>query len=127
MIGPEEDDDYSEESLKEFMEEEGATRSRGQAIIDNDRMKDIWKEHFGIDVDKIEVDFTQYNKHIPPRISDSAYYDYFLDVPDGVVEWINYRINHPTGGVTFDSVSSLMEFAALIILVRQGAFCGFCK
>jgi hypothetical protein len=127
MIGPEEDDDFSDESLKEFMEEEGATRSRGQATIDNDQMKVLWKEQFGIDIDKIEVDFTQYNKHIPPRISKSAYYDYFLDVPDGVVEWIMGGINHPTGGVTFECVSCLMEFTALIELVRQGKFCGFCK
>lgn len=127
MIGPEEDDDFSEETLREFMEEEGATRSRGQAIIDNDRMKALWMEYFDIDIDKIEVDFTQYNMHIPPQISDADYYDHFLDVPNGIVEWIMNGVNYPTGGVTFDGVSSLMEFAAMIELVRQGKFCGFCK
>ncbi len=126
MIGPEEDDDFSEETLKEFMEEEGATRSRGQATIDNDKMKALWKAQFGIDIDELDVDFTIFDMHIPPKVKPNEYNDYFLDVPDGIVEWIMCGINHPTGGVTFDSVSSLMEFTALIELVRQDKFCGFC-
>ena len=126
MIGPEGDDDFSEETLKEFMEEECASRSRGQAIIDNDRMKAIWKEQYGIDIDDIEVDFTQYDMHIPPKCSDDTYDNHFLDVPNGIVEWVMSGINHPNGGVAYDSVSSLMEFAALIELVRQDKFCGFC-
>ena len=126
MIDPEEDDDFSEETLKEFMEEECASRSRGQAIIDNDRMKAIWKEQYGIDIDDIEVDFTQYDMHIPPKCSDDTYDDHFLDVPNGIVEWVMSGINHPNGRVAYDSVSSLMEFAALIELVRQDKFCGFC-
>lgn len=126
MIGPEEDDDFSVEALKEFMEEEGATRSRGQAIIDNDKMKALWKAQFGIDIDELDVDFTIFDMHIPPKAKPNEYNDYFLDVPDGIVEWMMCGINHPTGGVTFDSVSSLMEFAALIELVRQEKFCGFC-
>ena len=35
MIGPEEDV-FSEESMKRFLKDEGATRSRGQAVADND-------------------------------------------------------------------------------------------
>jgi hypothetical protein len=126
MIGPEEDYDFSEETLREYLEEEEADRSRGQAISDNDRMKAIWKEKFGIDIDGLEVDFTQFGMHIPLKVSKEDYYWHFLDVPDGIVEWVMDGINHPSGGCSFDSVSSLMEFTAMIELVRKNKFSGYC-
>lgn len=117
MIGPEEDErgeDY-EEALREFMAEEGATRTRPQAIEDNDKMKAVWKDLLGIDVDAVDVDFAKFNMHLPPNVSEDESDYYFEDVPDGVFEWILDGINNPNGTSTFDSVSALMEFAAFIL------------
>lgn len=119
MIGSEEDDDFSEESLKEFLEEEEATRSRRQAITDNDRMKSIWKEKFNIDIDAMEIDFTQFDKHIPPKASVDTFNRVFFDVPEGIVEWVMGGINHPNGECTFDAVSSLMELTSAVVLDRE--------
>jgi len=120
MIGPEEDDeDDYEVALKEFMEEEHATRTRCGACRDNDKMKDIWKEMLGVDLDAIDVDFTQFNRHFPPNVSEQEYEEYFFDVPDGVFEWVLGGVNRPNGQCTFDSVSALMEFTALIVKERK--------
>lgn len=120
MIGPEEDDeDDYEAALKEFMDDTRATRTRCKACQDNDRMKEIWREMLGVDVDAIDVDFSQFNMHLPPNVGEENYNDYFFDVPDGVFEWILGGINHPSGKCTFESVSALMEFTALIVKERK--------
>ena len=126
-IGPEEDeyvDDY-ETALKEFMAD-GATRTRQEACRDNDEMKSIWKDVFGLDLYKVEVDFTQYDMHIPPNVSEECYYEYFLEVPNGLSEWIFDGINYPDGKCSFDSVSALMEFTALIVKERQDEWRSYC-
>lgn len=116
MIGPEEDDDFSEEVLKEFLQEENASRSRGEAVIDNNKMKELWKNHFGIDIDALEIDFTKFDMHLPPKVTRDEYYWYFEDVPDGVNEWIMCPINHPSEDWAYhDAVSCLMEFVANVI------------
>lgn len=125
MIGPEEDEDFSEEALKRFLKDEGATRSRGQAVANNDRMKAVWKEKFDIDIDGLDVDFAQFNMRIPPNVSRDDFYWYFQDVPNGIMEWVLCGINHPTGVCSFDSVSSLMEFAALVVLDKSTHFMGY--
>lgn len=120
MIGPEEDneDDY-ETTLRELIEEKHATRTRLEAIRQNDEIIKIWKEKLNVDIDGLDVDFTQFNMHMPPNISDSEYEDYFFNVPDGVFEWILTGVNNPNGKCTFESVSALMEFTALIIKERE--------
>ena len=119
-IGPEEDDEEEyDAALKEFMEEEHATRTRAGAIKDNDEMKVIWKEMLGVDIDNIEVDFTQYNMHLTPQVDERTFEDYFFDVSDGVLEWILDGINAPNGVCAFESVSVLMEFTAFIIGERK--------
>jgi len=116
MIGPEEDDDFSEETLKEFLQEENASRSRGEATLQNDRMKELWETYFGIDIDALEIDFTKYDMHLPPNVTQGEHCWYFENVPDGVNEWIMYPINHPSEDWVFhDTVSCLMEFVANII------------
>ena len=119
MIGPEEDDDFSEERLDEFIREDGATRTRGQAISDNKRIKAIWKEKFDIDIDALQIDFTQYDKHIPPKASYDTFQSVFFDVPEGIVEWVMGGVNHPNGNCNFDAVSSLMELTAAVVLDRE--------
>lgn len=116
MIGPEEDDDFSEEELQQFLKDENATRSRGEAIIQNDMMKEVWKKYFRIDIDALNVDFTKYDMHLPPKVSRDEYYWYFDDVPDGVNEWILHPVNYPsTDWILHDFVSCLMEFTANVI------------
>ena len=119
MIGPEEEDDFSEETLQVFMEEKQASRTRWQAICDNDRMKTLWKEKFNIDIDAMEIDFTQYNMHIPPKASIDTFNRVFFDVPEGIVEWVMGGINHPNGECAFDAVSSLMELTSAVVLDRE--------
>lgn len=115
MIGPEEDDeDDYEAALQEFMYENRATRTRNDAIKQNDEMKSIWKEMVGVDIDSIDVDFSQFNMHMPPHVSEREYEDYFFDVLNGVFEWVLCGINNPNGNCDFESVSALMEFTALI-------------
>lgn len=116
MIGPEEDDDFSEEILKVYLQEEYASRSRGEATLQNDKMKELWKAHFEIDIDALEIDFTKYDMHLPPNVTQDEYYWYFEDLPDGVNEWIMRPINHPSETwAPHDATSCLMEFTANII------------
>lgn len=119
-IGPEEGD-YTEADIQEFLDEEKATRTRCEACRDNNKMKKLWKEFFHIDIDTLDIDFLQFNMHLPPNITDEEYKDYFMDVPEGIDEWILCGINHPdTDIVTHDEVSALMEFTAEVLLRRKG-------
>lgn len=121
MIGPEENEDCTEEDIKDFLKEENASRSRCQACADNEKMKVIWKEHFNIDIASLEIDFLKFNMHLPPNVTYEEYQDYFVDVPEGIDEWILGGINHPdTDIVTHDEVSALMEFTAEVLLRRKG-------
>lgn len=120
MIGPEEEDDCTEESIAEFLRENYATRSRCDACKDNDRMKDLWRELFDIDIDTLEIDFHLFDMHLPPNVSTKEYEDYFSDVPNGVNEWILGSVNYPENEIIFhDSVASLMEFTAQVLLWRE--------
>lgn len=121
MIGPEEDEDCTQEDIKEFLVEENASRSRCEACADNEKMKVLWKEYFNVDIDTLEVDFLEYNMHLPPNVTDDEYDYYFRDVPEGIDEWILGGINHPDSDmVTHDEVSALMEFTAEVLLRRKG-------
>lgn len=123
MIGPEEDEIENYESeLELFMHETGATRTRQEAIKQNDEMKILWKQFFSIDIDALDIDFKKFDMHLEPKVSEDEYYEYFQEVPDGVVEWIMQGINQPKGDCTFDSVSCLMEFVALIEREREEDF-----
>lgn len=120
MIGPEEDDDCTEESIAEFLRENNTTRSRYDACKDNDCMKDLWRELFDIDIDTLEIDFHLFDMHLPPNVSTKEYEDYFSDVPNGVNEWILGSVNYPENESIFhDSVASLMEFTAQVLLWRE--------
>ncbi len=120
-IGPEEDydGDYTKvyeypNDLKEYIKEWEITRTRDEAIAQNDEMKVIWKKEFGIDIDELIIDFTQFNMHIPPQVSKDRYEGYFFDPNGGVDDWILDGINYPSGECTFDKVSALMEFVAMM-------------
>jgi predicted HicB family RNase H-like nuclease len=121
MIGPEEDEDCTENDIKEFLAEKNATRTRCKACNDNDNMKAVWKEFFDIDIDSLEVDFLKYNMHIPPNFSYEEYFEYFKDIPDGIEEWILFGINYPESEeIAYDYVSALMEFTAQVLMWRNG-------
>lgn len=120
MIGPEEEENCTEEDIKAFLIEKNASRSRCKACRDNDEMKNIWKELFDIDIDKLEIDFLKYNMHLPPNVTDDEYYNHFLDVPEGLDEWVMGRVNYPEcDSISYDYVSALMEFTAEILLRRK--------
>lgn len=120
MIGPEEEEDCTEADIQEFLAEEKATRTRCEACRDNDKMKKLWKELFNIDIDTLNIDFLRYNMHLPPNVTYKEYQDYFMDVPEGIDEWILCGINHPNRDiVTHDEVSALMEFTAEVLLRRK--------
>lgn len=120
MIGPEEDyyDDDDEDGPDEFITDE-TKRTRMEACRDNDEMKSIWKEMLGIDIDKFDIDFSQFNKNMPPNVSEEVFETYFFDSVDGIFEWILGGVNYPNGQCTFDSVSALMEFTALVVNERK--------
>lgn len=119
-IGPEEEDDCTDESIAEFLSEINGTRSRCEACRDNDRMKALWKELFDIDIDVLDVDFHRFDKHLPPNVSMKEYEDYFDNVPYGINEWILGSVNYPENESIFhDSVASLMEFTAQVLLWRE--------
>lgn len=120
MIGPEEEEDCTEADILEFLAEEKATRTRCEACRDNNKMKKLWNELFNIDIDTLNVDFLQFNMHLPPNVTYEKYRDYFIDVPEGIDEWILCGINHPNRDiVTHDEVSALMEFTAEVLLRRR--------
>ena len=119
-IGPEEDYDFTEEDLAEFIAEEHATRTRFEACRENNKMKVLWKKLFDIDIDTLQVDFCKFDMHLPPKVSIKEYEAYFVDVIDGVNDWILDCINHPEyQSITFDAVSALMEFTAQVLLWRE--------
>ena len=119
-IGPEEEDDCTEETIAEFLKEKNATRSRCGACRDNDRMKALWKELFDIDLDSLEIDFHQFDMHLPPNVSEKEYERHFNHVPTGINEWILDSVNHTDGTSTaHDGVSALMEFTAQVLLWRE--------
>ena len=121
MIGPEEEEDCTEADIQEFLAEEKATRTRCEACRDNNKMKKLWKELFDVDIDTLDIDFLQFNMHLPPNVTYEEYQDYFMDVPEGIDEWILCGINHPNSDiVTYDEVSALMEFTAEVLLRRKG-------
>lgn len=121
MIEPEEEEDCTEADIQEFLAEEKATRTRCEACQANNKMKNMWKELFNIDIDNLDIDFLQFNKHLPPNVTYEEYRDYFVYVPEGIDEWILCGINHPDSDiVTHDEVSSLMEFTAEVLLRRKG-------
>ena len=82
-------------------------------------MKLLWKKYFNIDIDALDIDFSTFNKHLPPNADEDEVYYHFQSVPNGIEEWILDGINTPTGECSFDDVSSLMEFAAYIGIERQ--------
>ena len=121
MIGPEEDDDCTDEDIAEFLVENNCTRSRSETCHENDRMKALWKELFDIDIDALDVDFHSFDKHLPPNVSMREYEAYFEDIPDGINEWILGSVNYPDNKSIFhDSVASLMEFTAQVLQWREG-------
>ena len=123
MIGCEEEEDATEEDIKEFMEECQATRTRAEAYRDNELMKDVWKRHFGIDIDVLDVDFRVFDMHLSPNVSYDEYRDYFCDVPNGIHEWIldpiNYCENDYPDGVRYHVAASLMEYTADVLQYRD--------
>lgn len=96
-----------------------AGRTREEALHQNDQMKIVWKELLGIDVDALDVDFSKFDKHLPPKVSEEFSDDYFQAVPYGIEEWILEGINYPSGMCSYDFVSSLMEFCSYIGRERE--------
>lgn len=120
LVGPEDDEENMEDAIKEYMEEEGDIRSRDEAIRQNDEMKEIWKELLGVDLDKIDVDFTKFNRHVYPSVSMNEHNCYFHDPLNGIKRWVLAVINRPNEEFIFmDAVSCLMELTAAIILVER--------
>lgn len=123
MIGCEEEEDATEEDIKEFMEECQATRTRAEAYRDNELMKDVWKRHFGIDIDVLDVDFRVFDMHLEPNVSEDEYRDYFGDVPNGIYEWIlghiNYSEEDSEARVSYDFAAALMEYTADVLRYRN--------
>lgn len=90
------------------------------AISQNDEIKRIWKELIGIDVDAQDINFEQFDMHLPPNVTcEEDFYNYFQDVPNGIEEWILDGINTPSNYVNFEYVSSLMEFTAYTLKERK--------
>lgn len=110
----------NDEDIKEFILEMNPIRFREEAITLNNKMKEIWLDKFGIDINKLNVDFSIFNKNLYPQVSWADEYDYFSNVPDGVDEWILSPVIYPDiNYIFYDVVSCLMEFAAKITRERQ--------
>lgn len=105
------DADLTDEDLAEYSDFYGATRTPCEMCRDNRRMKRVWRDLLGIDIDAPAVDFSLYGQHL--GMDEDEYYEYFHDVPDGIWERTLYNIfvpsNHDTGP---DDVSDLMELMA---------------
>lgn len=104
---------YMMENLDWFETEYGdGGRSVEDAIKLNDEIKQIWKDQAGIDIDALEVDFSQFNAHIAPQVSKEEEDRYFYDIPDGICEWIISGIFNPQECCAHDATSCLMEYMA---------------
>lgn len=114
----------TEEDIREFFLDNQPDRLRAQAIEDNNMMKLIWKYLLDIDIDALELDFSKFNAHMVPNVSGEEEYFHFYDVPDGLTEWIWTPVIHPDKKyIFFDSVSCLMEFAADLQRKRAEGIC----
>lgn len=119
-IGPEEEEDCTEADIQEFLIEERAARTRCEACLDNNRMKKIWKKLFNIDIDSLDIDFLQFNMHLPPNVSFEEYDEYFINDVESIDDWILSGINHPDRNfIKHNMVSALMEFTAEVLLRRM--------
>lgn len=101
-------------------DEAPAIRTLQTAIEDNEKIKEIWKEYFSVDIDELDVDFDKFDLHIA-NVSDSYYAWYFTSVPNGLEEWILDGVCRPHDGCNFDHVSCLMEFAAYVRIQRRSS------
>jgi hypothetical protein len=45
-------------------------------------MKGLWNKLFNIDIDELKIDFSQYDIHLPPRVSGKELDFYFCDIPN---------------------------------------------
>lgn len=114
---------YSPEEIAKFQEENQYERLLDDAIADNDRMKQIWKEQFGINIDAFELDFSIFGKNLPPKVTEKEYRKHFwrrdFNLHEGVFKAAVMPISFRAG---CNSISDLMETAAEITAFRSGAF-----
>lgn len=97
--------------LVESDEDDPEERTFESARSQNNEMKRIWYEVFGIDIDSLAVDFRQFDMHSPEYIGEENSSEYFYGGRRlGLEEWIMNGINDPKNPVNFESVSGLMEF-----------------
>lgn len=115
-------DDWRDYFTDEYNDYKPMPRLKCQAIGHNIEMKKLWKQYFDIDVDALEIDFSQFDKHMMPNVLDEDEYDYFNNVPYGLFEWVLFPLNDPDMEyVTWDFTSSLMESCAYIKRERERA------
>lgn len=104
------EDDEEDDSDKE----EKDVRTFGEAVAQNNEVKQILKEELGIDIDHMGITFHQFDKHLTPNVSASEMEDYFDSIPFGVCDWLLDGVNYPWDTCYYDFVSGLVEFVAYI-------------
>ena len=115
------EEDLNEENMDDDFQD--VDRTLEKAIVQNDEMKAIWKEYMGIDIDAYHIDFEQFNLHMQPSVTREEEFEYFSDVPYGVLEWGLLNVNYPSDdNVTFECVSRLMEMTAITLRYRDNFF-----
>ena len=95
-------------------------RTLKEAIAQNDEMKKLWKNWFSIEIDKLDIDFSKFDRRLPPNFNEVLSDAYFHCPPYGIAEGILGEINRPSSNqCTFDDVSNLMEFCAYLMRERK--------
>lgn len=120
-------DGYAEAFDEDWEEEDGEkieTRTFVDTLRVHQEMKKLWKDLFDIDIDRLEVDFSQYNKHLPPNVTEDESFDYFHDVPDGLTEWVLEGLIFPgiddsLLNILIKRTSCLIEYTARVLYEQE--------
>ncbi len=108
---------YSKESIEVYGEKR---RTFYQAYQDNKKIKEIWKSKFNIDIDALEIDFSLFNRMLPPQIDEYDSFAYFVKPPESkdgyfvypIIDVYPYFICSYGIEIEKDNVSTLMELLA---------------
>lgn len=111
------------ETDMDMFKENNCTRHFTQAVSDNDKMKTLWFDYFGIDIDAVKCDFWQFNANLQPNVTADDENYYFHDAQNGIIEYVFDSINRPGSLGKYyiypEKISELMEMTAKIIRDRN--------
>jgi len=117
MIGYDDDPDDEPEE-----DEEVRTRSFEEILHDNDEIIEILKNEFNIDIRSEQIDFSRFNMHLPPNVTEEEMDFYFEDVPYGVSESIFPNIPYFQETYWYNDLLGMCEYIAYYQRLKRSGY-----